>query len=329
MMLRVAAYCAGMALLVATAHVSITYSGGYTEPHAILVIAIALGVAVGALAFGSAWALGRRALSVWLITAILAGEAFGFLMTAERLVKGRDASQTPMREASAAYAAALERVTSAEEGKATADAAVVEKSAERSCAVNCRALLQAQVDNAQQELYEARAALAAIQPPASATPLADRLGWPAWVLDLVVAGLGSMAANGLGVGLIAFAAHGRREGSAIAEPVSATLEPVPPGKVVVRELDHAAQFAMEVLAPAHDDEAELLAIHGAYRDWCQAKGVEALPAAKIGSALDHLFDGTGITITERGGRRVAVGVTLKPQSKRKALGRMSRAGAAA
>lgn len=327
-MLRVACYLAGVALLAATAHVTITYSGGYTQPGAIQVIAIAMGVGVGALAFGTAWSLKRRALAVWLVLALIAGEAFGFLLTAERLVNAREASQAPMREASAVYTMALGRVASAEDGKAAADTAVIEKLAERGCAANCRQLLQAQVDSAQRELYEARAALAAIQAPGSATPLADRLGWPAWVLDLVVAGLGSMAANGLGVGLIAFAAHGHGPLRQSAGVDAATLEPAP-RKTVVRELEHAAQFAIEALAPTHDGEAELLAIHGAYRDWCQAKGIEPLPAAQIGSALDHLFDGTGITITERNGRRVALGVAVKSQPKRKALGHMAKVGAAA
>lgn len=41
-------------------------------------------------------------------------------------------------------------------------------------------------------------------------PLADRLGMPARLLDLLTAALGSIAANGLAVGLIAFAAHHRQ-----------------------------------------------------------------------------------------------------------------------
>jgi hypothetical protein len=55
--------------------------------------------------------------------------------------------------------------------KAATDAAVVAKSAERGCVENCRPLLQ--------------------------SPLADRLGWPAWLLDLLQSALGSIAANGL------------------------------------------------------------------------------------------------------------------------------------
>jgi hypothetical protein len=46
--------------------------------------------------------------------------------------------------------------------------------------------------------------------------------------------------------------------------------------------EHAAQFAVEAAA---DDGADLLEIHNAYQGWRNSKGVEALPAAKIGAAL--------------------------------------------
>jgi hypothetical protein len=43
------------------------------------------------------------------------------------------------------------------------------------------------------------------------------------------------------------------------------------------------------------------------------KQAEALPAAKIGAALARLFDGTGITVAERDGCRVALGVVVKSE----------------
>ena len=53
----------------------------------------------------------------------------------------------------------------------------------------------------------AKAEVAANPLPASATPLADRLGWAPWVLDLVMAALLSIGANGLAGTLIAYGAH--------------------------------------------------------------------------------------------------------------------------
>jgi hypothetical protein len=99
-----------------------------------------------------------------------------------------------------------------------------------------------------------------MQAPASATPLADRLGLPAWLLDLLTAALGSVAANGSAVGLIAFAAHHRqRNDIEIAEIVD---EP----RCVLRPTEHAAQFAVEALRKG--GRLEIIRLHGAYRIWC-------------------------------------------------------------
>jgi hypothetical protein len=231
---------------------------------------------MSALAIGSAWAAERKGVARWLVIAILASEAFGFLSTAERLVVGREATQAPLRVAQEAFSDARQRVSDAAAAlaalsttsprldagtaaKVAADAAVVAKSAERGCLTNCRALLQAQVDAASAEVEQARdeilllrqgaeGTLAAarkawgtMQAPASATPLADRLGVPAWLLDLLTAALGSIAANGLAVGLIAFAAHHRRS----QEIEVANL--IGERKSVLRPTEHAAQFAVETM----------------------------------------------------------------------------------
>ena len=84
----------------------------------------------------------------------------------------------------------------------------MQKSAERGCLENCRRLLQTQVDAASGEIVAARAeidrakqslevdlqaarsALATIKAPESATPLADRLGVSAWVIDSPPLGIG-------------------------------------------------------------------------------------------------------------------------------------------
>lgn len=268
MILRGVAFFAGMFLLGATAHVTISATGGYWQPVAVLTMAIALGVGVGAIAIGRAWNEQRKANAIWLLVAILAGEAFGFLMTAERLVVGREASQAPLRAAQGEIARARDRVTSieralqsipttsnrlgaAEADKARADKAVTDQSALPGCRENCRKLLEAQVEQAQAEvvsargeldqdkvrlqrhLQEANADLRRMAPPPSASPLADRLGLPSWAIDLFSSALGSLAANGLGCGLIAFAVHRRKEETKRAvpppipapEPLRATAPP--------------------------------------------------------------------------------------------------------
>jgi hypothetical protein len=68
---------------------------------------------ISALAIGSAWASGRKGVAKWLVIAILAGEAFGFLSTAERLIVGRVAMQAPLRVAQEAFDNARQRASDA------------------------------------------------------------------------------------------------------------------------------------------------------------------------------------------------------------------------
>lgn len=339
--LRPVAFVVGVALLGATAHVTISHTGGYETPHAVLTLAIAAGVGIGALCIGAAWASERAGVAAWLVMAILAGEAFGFLSTAERLVVGREALQAPLRvaqqhfdqargrvtvaaQAVSAFPATSARLDAAQAAKAAADAAVVAKSAERGCVENCRRLLQGQVDaatadvesaraevdagrmRAATELEAARAAVGALQPPASATPLADRLGMPAWLLDLLTAALGSIAANGLACGLIAFAAHHRPESVG---HVKADLTP--------RPAEHAARFAVETLR--RGGRVEISALPGAYRRWCSDKGFTPLPDAQVAPALAQLFERAGITVEKDQGRFIALGISFDGASESRAL----------
>jgi hypothetical protein len=333
-MIRPLSFVAGAAVLLATAHVTISYAGGYGTPHAVLTLAIAGGVIVAALVIGAAWSAKRRPLAAWLLVAIVAGEAFGFLATGERLVAQRDATQAPLRTAQEAFDKAADRVAKAESARAAipattprleaavaakknADAAVVQRAAERNCLANCRALLQSQVDAASHEvdaartelanqvrttdteLTTARTNLAGMKPPASATPLADRVGLPAWLIDVIAAALGAVASNGLGVGLIAFAAHARP-----------TTHARSMGSPAVPDAEHAAHFALETLKPAPDEAADLLAVFRAYVSWCSAREVRPLSEAKFGAALATVFDRAGVPVVEREGHILAMGVGI-------------------
>jgi hypothetical protein len=265
-MARAIAATVGALILAAAAHVTIQSTGGYGSGHSWVTISVAAGVAAGSVFSGMAWSEGRHALSVLLVVAIVAGEAYGLIATAERLITAREAAQAPLRQlaedrtraqgALVAATAALQgfptstpRLDRALIDKAATDAAVVAKSAERGCVENCRRLLQAQADAAEQEVTRARedmdrqkrdaqtrvanatAVVDALRPPASATPLADRLGWPAWLLDLLQSALGSIAANGLACFLMVFGAHRPRkqaEHTEVQEPVRSEIEVEPP-----------------------------------------------------------------------------------------------------
>lgn len=244
-MIRIVAAIAGMVLIGSAAHATIIATGGYGHPAALVTMAMALGVAVGAVAIGSAAGHGRIALAVAIAAGLLAGEGYALLGTAERVIVQRDEAQAPLRYAAERHRAAKadldaalaarpappdrSRLTAAEARLATASAAVVAAATDRGCAANCRTLLQAGVDAAEVEVGKARAeieigeraeagrlarriadartAFEAAPMPPSATPLADRLRIDAWLLDLIAAALLSLGVNGLGGALLALAGH--------------------------------------------------------------------------------------------------------------------------
>ena len=255
----------GLGVLAATAHVSIISSGGYESPHAVLTIAIAAGVGVGAMVAGAAWADGRRGLSVALVVALLCGELFALSQTSERLVAQRELAQAPLRDAERARGDMrttvqdLEaerrvlrspRLETALETQRKVASTVAEKADAKGCAVNCKGLLDEQVKTAKAEvdaarraleqdlvkidkqISDARAKLAAWKAPPSGTALADRLGIAPWLFDLIVVALGSIGANGMAATLLAFAAHGR---GGVSPPRTTTTmadaknEAIPPG----------------------------------------------------------------------------------------------------
>lgn len=335
-MIRATSFVAGALVLIATANVTIRYTGGYHTPHAILTLAVAVGVMAAACVIGKAWSSKRWVLAIWLLVAIVAGEASGFLSTAERLITQREAAQAPIRTAHEAFEKASNRVTEAERARAllpataprleaaltaktAADAAVVAQAAERACLANCRALLQSQVDaasreidaaraelekqtrTAETELQAARAVLAGIAPPLSATPLAERIGLPAWLIDVIAAGLAAFAANGLGVGLIAFAAH----------PAPAARKVETQARPGIPDAEHAAHFAVEVLKPAPEEATDLIAVFRAYASWCAARRVTPLSEGRLGAALATVFDRAGVPVFERNGQIVAKGIKVE------------------
>jgi hypothetical protein len=374
----------GAAILFTTAHVTVLATGGYGGSHAYITLAVAAGVAVASILVGRAWGEHRRTLAVGLVIAIAAGEAL--IGTAERLTAAREASQAPLRQAvearqkletrvakaEAALAAlpdASTRLQAAIQNKAAADAAVVTKSAERGCAANCRLLLQAQADQTQQEveaarrdmaetrtrleqaIVDAKSELAAFKAPPSPSPLADRIGWQAWVLDLVMAGLGSLSANGLACLMMVFGSHRRSENADTTKATETASEVAP--AIVLEPLDQPQDFAdaqsakVVQLRPAGgsgkrrakavdkatpdpdavqhgksfmvarvtradgDAATDVRALHRDYVTWCEARGVLPKPTAEIGPALLHLFELAKIPISQKDGKPIALGIALK------------------
>jgi len=222
----------GVAILAASTNANVLNTGGWFSSHAMLVAALSLGVFAGARVVGSGVA-GKIGLVI--IAALVAGELFNFSATAERIVVERENGAAPLKDAMAKHTKALDnlgivenshnqtqRLTLALAAQTKAQAAYqLELRTGGRCKTICNGLkagatkADAEVTAAATEAQKlhaaaieaAKAEVEANPLPASATPLADRLGLPAWALDLIMAGLLSIGANGLAGTLIAFGAH--------------------------------------------------------------------------------------------------------------------------
>lgn len=341
---------AGCALIATAAHVIIMTTGGYSNAHAPLAIAIAAGVAIGSIAIGIAWKDRRFAVATAIAFCLVAGEAYTMIATAERVVVSREAAAEPARLIAVQRAAAQKRldeakaaipgdtsarITAAQASIDRAETAVATEASKKGCASNCRALLNKAVDDAKSEMAAARAALvegkksaqrgiadaeaalAKVPAPKSETPLADKLGLEGWTLDLLAAGLASLAANGLGAALLAFGAHSHREPSTKAaevETVQVTLEPAPaatpppvrtsqakrkakePLMIEARDaLKEADRFARESFRPAKAGRVAFSDIRASYHAWCDEQGMPPLSDREIGSSLNDLFAKVGLS----------------------------------
>lgn len=222
----------GVVILAASTNANVLNTGGWFSSHAILAAALSLGVFVGARVVGSNVS---GTIAAVIIVALGCGEAYNFSATAERIVVERENGAAPLRDARARHDIALAKLSAAEAGKVRSARLTLALSAQTKaqaayqkelreggrCKTICNGLkdraakagaeVAAAADEAQKlhiaAVEAAKKDVAANPLPASATPLADRLGWAPWVLDLVIAGLLSVGANGLAGTLIAFGAH--------------------------------------------------------------------------------------------------------------------------
>jgi hypothetical protein len=222
----------GATILAAATNANVMATGGYFTSHAALVIALSIGVFAGARVIGSGEA-GKIAAVI--IIALFSGELYNFSATGERIVVERENGAAPLKDALAKHNAALAKLHDLEGGTIASARLTLATTAEAKAKAayekelreggRCKSIcngLKAEADKASVEVADAaqeaqklhaaaiEAAKAEVEAnplPASATPLADRLGWAPWVLDLVMAGLLSVGANGLAGTLIAYGAH--------------------------------------------------------------------------------------------------------------------------
>jgi hypothetical protein len=285
-------YITGIFLLALSAHANITsaHDGKYTSAGALIIVGLTIGIAVGSVYSGKAWAARRFPAAIAIAMAVIICEVFSLGTTAERIVGDRDLAQLPFAENQerraeaklildqaianqSALSSTSPRLTDALKAAAIAEQASRDKASDKHCAANCASLLSAQMTAASAEVTKARdelaknakaaadavvtarAALDAIKATRSSTPLADKLHIQPWKLDLLMAALASLGLNGLAACLLAYGAHSAREQSADEpahqlEQTSPTLTAAAPLTLAHEAISVPVQVPVQVSVPA-------------------------------------------------------------------------------
>jgi len=219
-LLRASSFLAGTTIIAASAFAVID-QGQLTTSHAALVSALSLGCIVGSVVATRA----TRFAAASIVAALLAGEAFNFLSTGERVIAQRASVQRDSAASNEVLTRAKARLALAEKTLAAFSESSRKTVAEKSCRSECRALLEKQLAGVQSEVSEARRAVETAPGEVEVAPLAARLHVSAASLDLIAAGLLSFGGNVLGMVLIGF---GARPGEArhvhVAESIAGDCE---------------------------------------------------------------------------------------------------------
>lgn len=169
-------------------------------------VALSFASAVAAIVAGAALNTGRRTIAAGLLVAVLAGETFSLISSAERMLIAREQRSRDAALVNTTRSIAVDRVKAAETIYANAEAAYAAEASRSGCGKACRDLRQA-ADEARSRVEVARAEL--LKAPASKSNhlLADTLGIDPLVVEIVPALLFSLSLNGLAFILLAFGAH--------------------------------------------------------------------------------------------------------------------------
>jgi hypothetical protein len=337
--LRTLVSIAGLGVIAAATHANVLHAGGYQSQEAPLIITVAALLAVGMAFAGWVWTEGRRGMAMTLALCLLAGEAYWVLLNTEREIANRAAIAAPSNDARAAHQAAQRRFTTAVTAKNAANAAIITDAAKADCASNCRMLLLAAQQAANDEWLAAGAALAGAPNVTSATPLPDHIGMAPWAWDLLLAGLRSLVvvAGSLAVGMATVPRKkqppARLELVAATAPVtppapkappvphSAPVEPKRPAPLPIpppasvsnpranvvpltakRHLPEGmvSEFASRRISKSEGSETALDDIYAAYRQWCETNNKAPLPAARFVPSLTAYCDATGVAAKDTG-----------------------------
>ena len=330
-MIRAASILSGILILAAATWVTID-AANLSGSHATLVATLAVGVAVG----GAVVARSTWRVAVLVAVAVLAGEAYGMIATAERIIAVRDATASSVVHVNTGAAGTTERLRRAESAIVDHDVRAIAAISQRACADQCRVLLGATRAELAADVDRARTATISAPVTRSASPLADRLGLPPWALDLIAAGLLSIGANGLGCILIAW---GARASPAVKPRLTSALPMLPPQAEIMAHAEAAgwiapskepstnvvaigrrkpepiprntlSAFLTESLHPDDGGRVEMREIIASYRAWCEARGEIPLPTPQVVDALARVVKKTGLETETRGKSVYCVNVKL-------------------
>jgi hypothetical protein len=137
---------------------------------------------------------------------VVAGEGFGLIMGAERLLSAREERQRAAAMTNTARWTATVRFEAANSALAAAEAAMLKEAGRGGCKGACQAL-QVEADRARQRLETANSVLDATPAEKNRALLTTTLGLPPALVEIVPALLFSTAINGLAFTLLALA-HG-------------------------------------------------------------------------------------------------------------------------
>ena len=234
---RALAIMAGVAATLAAAALNVTHlidSGQpLLSPMTGAILALALAAVAAALVAGEAWRSGRRVLAWCLVLCVVAGELFGLVIGAERLLSVREDRQRAAAAINTARWTATVRFEAASAALTNAEAAILNEAGRGGCKSACQAL-QAEADRARARLEAASIALQSAPAEKNRMLLASTLGLRPAIMEIVPALLFSVALNGLAFTLLAFGADTSYQSGAAAPTA-------PPETHVPQQQGRAAQ----------------------------------------------------------------------------------------
>jgi len=218
--LRVMSTLGGLTLVGVAAFLNVHHaaeSEGYMSPVCVAIVALAFGSALLAPVMQALW---RNRSWGWFslaLVGLLAGETYGFQLSAERLLAARDQRAQQLLVAAQPHALARENLERLREERKD----------------ECRSGYKLKCDKLKGWEDDQRAKLGLLLPPRSRSLIADSTGLPAWLVEIVPAMLFSTGLMVMGLVLVGFAAHRSPIPAVALEPVAP--DPRPSAEIVTLE----------------------------------------------------------------------------------------------